>query len=167
MDPLNAESWETLGETEFYMGQLDEAAVSQKRALELKPDLWFCRSFLSQTYILQGRPQDALQEIDRVQQHLKDRGLYLRALAYFALGQKKESDVALTELISKYQRVDEYSIASVYAFRKQPDEAFGWLDRGYVRHNDGLILMKIDTLLKNLHSDPRYAAFLEKLNLPN
>jgi hypothetical protein len=27
-------------------------------------------------------------------------------------------------------------------------------------------LTSIDTLLKNLHHDPRYAAFLKKLNLP-
>jgi len=165
LDPLNAESWETLGETEFFMGQLDEAAVNQKRALELKPDLWFCRYFLSHTYILQGRPQDALPEIDRVQ--LKDWGLYLHALAYYGLGKKKESDAALTELIAKYQAVDEYLIAKIYAFRNQPDEAFEWLDRGYARHNDGLILVKIDPLLKSLHHDPRYAAFLKKLDLPN
>lgn len=32
---------------------------------------------------------------------------------------------------------------------------------------DGLIERKVDPLLKNLHYDPRYAAFLKKLNLPS
>jgi TolB-like protein/DNA-binding winged helix-turn-helix (wHTH) protein/Tfp pilus assembly protein PilF len=167
LDPFNAESWETLGETQFFVGQLEEAAVNHKRALELKPDLWFSHYSLSQTYILQGRPRDALPEIDRVQQQLRDWGLYLHAVAYYALGQRKESDAALRELIAKYQGVQDYSIARVYAYRNQSDKAFSWLDRGYARHNDGLIQMKIDPLLKNLHRDPRYAALLKKLNLPN
>lgn len=63
--------------------------------------------------------------------------------------------------------VDEYLIAQVYAFRNEPDEAFEWLDRGYARHNDGLIETKINPLLKNLRSDPRYTALLKKLNLPH
>jgi hypothetical protein len=67
----------------------------------------------------------------------------------------------------KYQKIGEYEIAQVYAFRDQPDEAFEWLDRAHVRRNDGLILTKIDPFLKNLHNDPRYAALLKKLNLPN
>jgi adenylate cyclase len=166
LDPFNAESWETLGETQFFVGQLKEAEVNHKRALELKPDIWFSHYSLSQTYILQGRPRDALPEIDRVQQQVRDWGLYLHAAAYYALGQRTESDAALRELIAKYEGVDDYSIARVYAFRNQPDEAFEWLDRGYARHNDGLIQMKIDPLLKNLHNDPRYTALLKKLNFP-
>jgi adenylate cyclase len=91
----------------------------------------------------------------------------LHALAYFALNQRKESDAALNELIAKDQKTNQYEIAEVYAFRNQPDEAFEWLDRGYAQHNDGLILTKIDPFLKNLRSDPRYDAFLKKLNLPD
>jgi TolB-like protein/DNA-binding winged helix-turn-helix (wHTH) protein/Tfp pilus assembly protein PilF len=167
LDPLSAESWESLGESQFFMGRLNEAETSVKRALELKPDLWFPHSCLSQIYIIQGRPQDALPEIDKVQQNAEDWALHLNALAYFALDQRKESDAALSELIVKYQKIGEYEIAQVYAFRDQPDEAFEWLDRAHVRRNDGLILTKIDPFLKNLHNDPRYAALLKKLNLPN
>jgi hypothetical protein len=60
-----------------------------------------------------------------------------------------------------------YEIAGVYAFRNQSDEAFEWLDRAYVQRNVGLIETKVDPLLKSLHHDPRYAAFLKKLSLPN
>jgi TolB-like protein/DNA-binding winged helix-turn-helix (wHTH) protein/Tfp pilus assembly protein PilF len=167
LDPLNAESWESLGEAQFFAGQLAEATANHKRALELKPDLFFGHYSLSQTYILRGRPLDALREIDRVQHQARDWGLYLYAVAYYALGRRSESDTALTELISKYHGDDAYSIARVYAFRNQPDEAFAWLDRGYARHDDGLIQTKIDPLLNNLHNDPRYAALLKKLNFPN
>jgi hypothetical protein len=35
------------------------------------------------------------------------------------------------------------------------------------KRDDDLIERKMDPLLKNLHNDPRYAAFLKKLNLPS
>ena len=112
---------------------------------------------------MQGQPQDALREIKQVP---RDWGLCLYALAYHALGRKREAGAALSELVAKYGTIDEYLIAEVYAFRNQPDEGFEWLDRAYSRHNDGLIETKIEPLLKNLHHDPRYTAFLKKLNLP-
>jgi hypothetical protein len=92
--------------------------------------------------------------------------LYLYALTYHALGREKESDDALKELIAKYQAIDSYLIAVVYAFRNESDKAFEWLDKAYTKHHDGLIGTKVDPLLKSLYSDPRFAAFLKKLNLP-
>jgi tetratricopeptide (TPR) repeat protein len=165
LDPLNAMSWEILGETKLCAGQADEAIGDFKRAVELNPDLWNGHIFLSEIYILQGRPQDALLEIKRVR--LDSTRVSLYAIAYHALGRKKESDAALSELIAKYHRGSEYVIAEVYAFRNQSDEAFEWLDRAYGQRNAGLILTKVDPLLKNLRHDPRYAALLKKLNLPN
>ena len=73
----------------------------------------------------------------------------------------------MSELITEYHESGAYQIADVYAFRNQSDEAFEWLDRAYAQHDSGLIVTKVDPLLKSLHNDPRYAAFLKKLNLPN
>ena len=163
LDPLNADSWEQLAETEFFMGQLDEAVADCKKALELNPDVVAARMLLSQIYVMQGR-QDALPEIELVRHPFERASLY--AIAYYALGREKESDAALSELITKYHEGGAYQIAEVYAFRNQSDEAFKWLDRAYVQRDDDLIVTKVDPLLKNLHNDPRYAAFLKKLNLP-
>jgi TolB-like protein/DNA-binding winged helix-turn-helix (wHTH) protein len=165
LDPLNADSWESLGEIEFFMGHLDEAAANSKKAHELSPDVWFSHVVLSQIYILQGRPHDALPEIELVRSGQERACLY--AIAYYALGRKKESDASLSELVTKYHEGGAYQIAQVYAFRKQSDEAFEWLDRAYAERDDDLTATKVDPLLKNLRSDPRYAAFLKKLNLPN
>ena len=135
MDPLNARCWESLAQTEYSMGRLDQSAADIKKSLELKPDDPFFHNLLSQIYIMQRRPQDALLEIERVNDPRWR--LYLDALAFHELGQKKEADAALTELIEKHKNTDENLIAKVYAFRNQPDEAFEWLDRAYARHNDG------------------------------
>ena len=165
LDPLNASSWENLGEIEFYDGELDEAVADCKQALELNPDVPPGPYFLIQIYILQERPQDALPEIERVRPDDLRAGVY--ANVYYALGRKKESDAALSELIAKYSASDAYGIAEAYAFRSQSDEAFKWLDRAYSQRDGGLIATKVDPLLKSLRNDPRYAAFLEKLNFPS
>src|ERR1700756_743123 len=157
LDPLNAGSWENLGETEFFMGQLNQALADCKKALELNPDVYPGPIQLTKIYVMQGRPQDALPEIERVRDE-PQRG-FLYAITYYALDRKQESDAALSELITKYQR-NTYRIAEVYAFRNQFGEAFEWLDRAYVQRNPGLIETKVDPLLKSLHHDPRYAAFL-------
>jgi len=164
LDPLNADSWEELGEIEFLAGQLDEATAKSKKALELKPDVWPGPIQLSQIYVLQGRPKDALPEIERVRSEPSRAFLY--AIAYHALGREKESEVALRELIEKYHTSMACQIAQVYAFRNQSEEAFGWLDRAYAQRDGGLIGTKVDPLLKSLHNDPRYAALLKKLNFP-
>jgi tetratricopeptide (TPR) repeat protein len=164
LDPLDAGSWENLGEIEFFNGQPDEAAADCKKALEVNPDVLPGSFYLIQIYIMQGRPQDALPEIERVRPDDLRAGVY--AIVYYALGRKKESDAALRELIAKYHASDAYQIAEVYGFRNQSDEAFEWLDRAYTQHDGGLIETKVDLLLKNLHNDPRFAAFLKKLNFP-
>jgi TolB-like protein/DNA-binding winged helix-turn-helix (wHTH) protein/Tfp pilus assembly protein PilF len=166
LDPLNAGSWENLGEIEFFNGQLDQAAANCKKGLELNPDVFPGPFYLIQIYIMQGRPQDGLPEIERVRDPDSLRGI-LYAIAYYSLGRKKESDAALRELIAKYHASDAYGIAAVYAFRNQSDEAFEWLDRAYVQRDGGLIATKVDPLLKSLHKYSRYAALLKKLNFPN
>jgi tetratricopeptide (TPR) repeat protein len=173
LDPLNATSWVRLGQIECWSGQLDAAIPDLKKALDLNRNLWSADISLSQIYIMQGRPQDALPEIELIRYDLWR--AVQHAVAYYALGRQKEADAALSELIARYHArsahahsaYSAYGIAQVYAFRKQSDEAFQWLDRAYAYHDDGLIETKVDPLLKNLHNDPRYTALLKKLNLPN
>jgi len=164
LDPLNADSWEQLGEIKYFTGQLDEAPADFKKALELNPDVEAAHMVLSQIYVMHGRPQDALPEIEFVR-HDSIRA-YLYPIAYYALGRKKESDAALSKLVTKYHASNAFEIARVYAFRNQPNEAFEWLERAYAQRDNSLVVTKVEPLLKSLHNDPRFAAFLKKLNLP-
>jgi TolB-like protein/Flp pilus assembly protein TadD len=165
LDPLNAGSWEALAETELFMGLLDQSAADSKKALELDPDHWASPINLGRNYLLQGRPQDALPEIERV--HYAPYRAWLYALTYYELGREKESDAALSELIAKYHASNAFEIAEIYAFRNQTDEAFEWLDRAYAQRDPSMMSTKMDPQLKSLHNDPRFAALLKKLNLPN
>ena len=135
-----------------------------KKSLELNPEYPNSHYDLGQVYLAQAHPQEALAEMEREPEPaLRLQG---QALAYHALGRKKESDAALAELIKKYQADAAFQIAEVYAFRGEADKALEWLERAYAQRDGGLAEMKGDPLLKNLERDPRYAAFLKKMRLP-
>jgi TolB-like protein/DNA-binding winged helix-turn-helix (wHTH) protein len=103
LDPLNGQSWEAAGEIEFWEGKLDEAEADIKKAHELYPDDFIIGFDLSEIYVMQGRPQNALPSIAHVGDDPSRTFLY--AIAYHALGRKKESDEALRKLIAKYQAI--------------------------------------------------------------
>ena len=165
LDPLNPSSWSALGEIKYFEGQLAGAEADVKKSLELSPDVFPGPILLSKIYVMEGRPQDALAEIERVRTDATRAWLY--AVTYAALGRQKQSDAALKELIAKYSSRGASEVARVYAFRNQRDEAFEWLDRAYAQHEGNVAYTNLDPMLKNLRSDPRYPAFLKKRNLPN
>jgi TolB-like protein/DNA-binding winged helix-turn-helix (wHTH) protein/Flp pilus assembly protein TadD len=164
LDPLNAVSRGLLAQICFAMGRQQEAEVDFTKTTELNPNLGGYHEWFGFVYLAEGRAQDALAEIER--EPLDFARLQGYAVVYYALGRKKESDTALSELIVKYQTDSAFQIAGVYAFRHEPDQAFEWLERAYVQHDTGLANTKFDPLLKNVRGDPRYAAFLKKMNLP-
>jgi tetratricopeptide (TPR) repeat protein len=165
LDPLNAGSWESLAETEFYSGQLDKAAADARKALDLSPDVFPGHMLSSKIYLMQGRPEEMLPEIQLVRYDSQRAFLY--AVAYYAIGRHKESDTALSELIANDRARGAYSIAAVYAFENRSDQAFEWLDRAYAQRDGDVIGTRIDPLLKSLHDDPRFATFLKKIHLTN
>jgi hypothetical protein len=87
-------------------------------------------------------------------------------MAYFALGRMAESDAALAQM-TNHSTGHSFFIAQVYAFRGETDEALKWLERAYEQKDSGgLPLIKGDPLFKKIEDDPRYKAFLKKMNLP-
>ena len=59
-----------------------------------------------------------------------------------------------------------FALAGCYARRNDKDAAFKWLDRAYDNHEPMLTIIKGVRELRPLHLDPRYAALLQKLKLP-
>ncbi len=72
---------------------------------------------------------------------------------------------ALAKLVAN-SNGSEFQVAEAYAFFGQADRAFEWLDHARERHDAGVMYVKRDPLLASLFADPRYAAFLRAINLP-
>jgi eukaryotic-like serine/threonine-protein kinase len=164
LDPLNTQTHVNLGAAAYYAGRHEEAVAALRKALELEPGRQYVHVLLGQVYLAQSRPQEALAEMER-EPDLNFR-LYGLALAYHAMGQRKESDAALAELIAKYHSVNSFQIAEVLAFRGEADQAFEWLERARALRDGGLTWIRGDPLLRSLECDPRYAAFQKKMRLP-
>ena len=164
VDPLSAGNWVLLGCTLLNAGRLEEAEAALKKGVELNPGYAGAFSFLGRVYLSEGRPAAALVEVQRETQPVwRLQGL---ALVHHALGRKKEADAALAELVERFQNDWAVQIAEAYAFRGETDRAFEWLERAFVQHEPGLPWVKTSSSFKSLQSDPRYAAFLERLGLP-
>jgi serine/threonine-protein kinase len=164
IDPLSSKGWEALGT--FLLAQKDFPATHEalRRALEVQPDDALSLNRLGVLQLLEGRAQDALSTYRQVD----DDGfrLYGIAMTEYSLGHAKASQHALDEAIAKHASDSAYQIAEARGWRGEKDSAFAWLERAYSQGDGGLAETKIDPLLESLHGDPRYKAFLRRLNLP-
>jgi hypothetical protein len=117
--------------------------------------------------LAQGKPDEALAEVRR-EPDAANREITL-PLILGAVGRTSEADRALTLAETKYGNSYPFAIGELYASRNDLDRAFAWWDRAYQQHDDGLAAMKqapMVTRSKQLALDPRYKAFLRKMNLP-
>jgi adenylate cyclase len=165
LDPLNADLHGTLGYVVYLRsGHLVEAEQSLRRALQIAAEYDSGHYFLGESLMLQGRYDAALAEFRR--EALDAGQLEGSAMVLFATKRKAESDTQLAEAIRVNGTDWPSGIAGVYAFRGEKDHAFEWLDRAYEARDEDLYFLKGDPLFKNLEGDPRYKAFLKKMNLP-
>ncbi len=163
IDPLSADNYYNLAITLNHAGRQEEAATAAKKALRISPNYAAAHAALAMDYLAQSRPQEALREVQS-ETNAAWRLISL-PLVYYALGQKKEADAALTDLIAKLPKDAAYQIAEAYAFRGEADSAFQWLDRAYSQRDGGLTEIIGDPLMKSLEHDPRYLEFLKKMRL--
>jgi tetratricopeptide (TPR) repeat protein len=163
IEPLSADNYYNLGITLSRAGRPEEAATAVKKALQISPDYAAAHVALGLDYLAQSRPQEALAEV-RKEKNAAWR-LIGFPLVYHALGQTREADAALAELVAKLSTDAAYQIAEVHAFRGEADSAFQWLDRAFSQRDGGLTEIKGDPLMKSLEHDPRYLEFLKRMRL--
>ena len=153
-----------LGIAYCFNGEMDAARKALIRTMELAPE-WDQYAFLLAVIdLLQGDPAKALARYE--QMSIGWVWLTGLALAEHDLGHASKSNRALAALIRGHAGDSPYQIAQVYAYRRELDRAFEWLERAYALPDTGLIHVKSDPLLRNLRGDPRYRALLRKMNLP-
>jgi serine/threonine-protein kinase len=162
-DPVNAQAREFLASGLSVLGNQEEARAEYARVIELNPSAPNSQAGIGLAYLLEGKFEEAA---SAAQQDAADWARLL-IVSCARWGQKRvpESDAALAELIAKVSETGAYQIAEVYAYRNDKDRAFEWLERARQQRDAGLPTLRPDTLLPNLHDDPRWDAFLRKMGL--
>jgi len=163
-DPLNAYAYLYLSNTQRRAGRFNEALEAIRIAVDLNPAVSDAQVRIGQVLLERGEAAAALAEFER--DNDEENRQFGRALAYHALGRKPEADQALSEFATRSSQKSAFYIAEVHAFRGELNQAFEWLDRAYQQREISCTWVKTEPLLKNLWPDPRFKAFLRKMNLP-
>jgi TolB-like protein len=164
-DPLSATTYFFLSWVEFRARKWPEAEAAARNAVDIAPAIVWGHAQLCFVLLMRGEREAALAEAGRETDPMIRQQAF--AIAYHALGRKTDSDLALKALISEGADREAFQIASVYGYRGEQDEALKWLDRAYQQRDPNLFFVKSNPLLGSLEGDPRYKAFLNKMNLPN
>jgi serine/threonine-protein kinase len=164
LDPLAFAPPFNLARTLWFAGKLDEADAAARKAAELQPGAASTHRYQVFVAIRRGDVEAALREAE-----LEPDDSYRRfelALAHFARKDYAAADVALAELINKSRDIAAYQIAQVYAVRGETDKAFEWLQISFDTHDTGTLGLLVDPFFRDLRTDPRYKALVDKMNFP-
>jgi tetratricopeptide (TPR) repeat protein len=145
-------------------GHLAEAEAAMRRVLAIRPNYGWAHYYLGLVLLARGERDAALMVVQQEgTDQAKRQGL---AMVYYALDRNADSDSTVAGMVQTDADVNAFGIAEAYAARAEPDKAMQWLERAYVQRDSAMFYVKGDPPLKVLEGDPRFKAFLKKMNLP-
>jgi TolB-like protein/class 3 adenylate cyclase/Tfp pilus assembly protein PilF len=163
LDPLSASTHRQAAMIQLAADQLEETATSFQLALDINPKGGLYHAFLAITRLLQGRLEEA-RALAEHETHDVFRNLAF-TMIHHKMGNAAASDAALKTLIDGFGWTAAYQIAEAYAFSGEVDKAYEWLESAYRQRDPGVVYTAVDTFLRPLHSDPRWAPFVHRLGL--
>jgi tetratricopeptide (TPR) repeat protein len=161
LDPLYAPTLTVLCWLQDRRQHWAEAEADAQRAIDISPTYTSARLSLGQVLLEEGKTDSALAELSK-----SDSPLRGTAMVYWTLGRRAESNRTLSELKTKCAGKCAYAIAAVYAWRGQSDQALLWLDEAYSRKDPLLYQVNGDPVFSKISEEPRFKAFLRKINAP-
>jgi len=168
LDPLSLIINTVLGRALMYSGSIDLAIGQLKKTLEMDPSFGLAHYDLGKAYLQKGMFSEAIAEIRRSAdlESLPERKALL-AHAYARAGDRVQARALLQRLTeqSRGAYVQWYGMAFVYAGLEENDQAIACLERAYQLDDSRLADLKVEPVLRSLHSDPRFAALVRKIGL--
>jgi len=162
-DPLDSYALNDLGNALCAANRLQDCLQSRLKLQQLHPEFGRINSAIGEARLQLGQFPEALEAMRKEpEEEYRQAGL---AMVYSAMGKRADSDAALKFLMEKFSRNDAYEVARVHAYRGDVNAAFDWLDRAYRQRETGLVTVRSDPLLRNLHTDPRFQALLTRMKL--
>ncbi len=170
LDPLSPRAWYRLGVAHVHAGDFELGRQAALRALEISANLDVAIGLLMDVDLLAGRPAAALETCARYsdEDSRESARLWVLAMTPVEGGYEGPARVALEKYLALVGEAAgwDWSRAQVYAMRGELDLAFKWLERARSSRDQELMTIRIDPYLRNLHKDPRFAAFLKSINFP-
>src|SRR5215472_4836164 len=168
LDPFSIIINTVLGRALMYSGSIDLDIGKLKKTLEMDPSFGLAHYDLGKAYLQKGMFSEAIAEIRRSAdlESLPERKALL-AHAYARAGDRVQARALLQRLTeqSRGAYVQWYGMAFVYAGLEENDQAIACLERAYQLDDSRLADLKVEPVLRSLHSDPRFAALVRKIGL--
>lgn len=163
LSPLDANSADGLAEALAAAHRPAEARQMWSRTLVLSPNFEEgLHAKLGWSYLQEGRLADARRECSL--------GAGIHEQVCLAVILARDGHLAKArEALDSIARAENreslaYHVAQGYAAISDADEALGWLERSYAAHDFRLSDLASDVAFEGLRDDPRYRAFLHKMN---
>ena len=172
LEPLNLKYSDSLSAMYRAAGQNELALAQAQKTLEMDPNYASAVSNLAQVYLVMHQYDRWLENWKKAAQLNNDsENLTIAeeaAKVYAKLGYQAAMRriIELQLELAKRRYVDPADIAFNYAEIGDKDQAFLWLEKGYAEKSDLTEYIKVSPSTANLRSDPRYAALLKKMGLP-
>ena len=163
LEPLRTQSIFNLALYLVSLRRYDEAEGAMRKAIALQPQSAQNYMWLAIIELQRGHPAVAV-EFARQETDPFWRTFGL-ALAQFANGERVEADAALQKLITEDADDAGSQIAQIYAFRKEPEKMFEWLEHAWTTHDVGVTELLSNPLLRAYKDDPRFVAFAQKIGV--
>ncbi len=162
-NPLDPNMLNSLGVALCAANLLQECLQARLNLMQLHPEFGGVSRAVGTAHLYLGQLAAAF----KAMQSEPNEDYRLRGLAaiYWAMGRRAESNAALSSLTARSASTDPYGIAAIHAYRGEIDQAFQWLERAYRAHDYGMLDLKTDPLLRNLHGDPRFQELLSRMRL--
>ncbi len=151
-DPLNGVMHQALGLVRYYARDLARAEASERRALQLNPQLPLARVVLAKALVLLNRPQEAVSMCEQAPQPRSADIVLMLAIAQARAGNVAAAGALIDEMSRRRPRPI-VVLAQWHAARGEYDEAFG-----LIQSIDGGMppMMRIDPLFEGFRSDRRF-----------
>ncbi|MHC4541102.1 MAG: protein kinase domain-containing protein [Planctomycetota bacterium] len=170
LDPVSAVVNYDLGIICFHAGQFDRAISASKRALEMDPSLIYAHVTIGDAYRGKSMYEQALIEFQKEREDSRRAHAWAEVgigHVYAKMGKPGEAQKVLDNLLerSEQEYVSPFILACFHFVLGKNDEGFILLDQAYKEGDHWLCWLKIISDPGGVHSDPRYTALLEKMNL--
>jgi TolB-like protein/Tfp pilus assembly protein PilF len=147
--------------------RFDEAETQARKTLEIDPRFFLVHYYLGGISQLKGRLNDAISEFQTAVDLNNDAySLAMLGQAYARAGRKDEAQKILARMTeeAKSRYIAPYAWALMYDGLGEKERAIDELERAYQKSDTNyLFVIKVDPLLEDLRSIPRFAALVQKV----
>jgi TolB-like protein/Flp pilus assembly protein TadD len=165
-DPFNPLHTAWLGELYYNDGQYEKAIETALESFEIQEDYAVGYIVLGQAYLEMEKTEEAIEAHEKLAE-LYPWWSYKLGITYYKTGQQEKAEKMLNDLLEdpSIGPFNAWQIASLAAVSGENDIAFTYLNRE--PHHAFVAWAAVVPVFNNLHDDPRFAEFVEELNLPD